>query len=276
MARRGAPPPAGGVKVVTAAAYARKRRSAAVRFALLGFGLLLGGLFLNGPRTQLFALMALIAGTVLSWIGIALMDRWVAVPKAEDALAGALSDVGPHYTLLNWALPQADHVLIAPWGLVVLHPFNTEGPLAVDGKRWRDHRPLWRRLLSFGRRAIRNPGPLVSADAVALRAALAAALAERSEGGQAAGAGGADAAAARVADPLADVPIATAIVFTRPDMVLETGARPADPPAVRAADLRAWLREAGRAHAALAPTEARRLQAVIADMARGRMGEAGA
>lgn len=268
MARRGAPPPAGGVKVVTAAAYARKRRSAAVRFALLGFGLLLGGLFLNGPRTQLFALMALIAGTVLSWIGIALMDRWVAVPKAEDALAGALSDVGPHYTLLNWALPQADHVLIAPWGLVVLHPFNTEGPLAVDGKRWRDHRPLWRRLLSFGRRAIRNPGPLVSADAVALRAALAAALTERADG--------AAQADGRGADALADVPIAEAIVFTRPDMVLETGAHPADPPAVRAANLRAWLREAGRAHTALTPTEARRLQAVIADMARGRTGEAGA
>lgn len=275
MARRGAPPPAGGVKVVTAAAYARKRRSAAVRLSLLGFGLLLAGLFLNDVRTQFFALLCLIGGTVLSWVGIAMMDRWVALPKAEDALAGALADVGPHYGLYNWTLSQADHVLLAPWGLVVLHPFNTEGPLGVDGARWRDHRPLWRRLLSFGRRAIRNPGPIVTADVVALRAALATALA----------AAPADRADARVdarvdasdhaaADPLVDVPIAGVIVFTRPDMILETGDHPAKPPAVRAADLRAWLRDAGRAHAALAPSDARRLQAAIRAMGQGRLGTA--
>ncbi|MFN8424495.1 MAG: hypothetical protein U0470_14325 [Anaerolineae bacterium] len=197
--------------------------------------------------------MALIAGTVLSWIGIALMDRWVAVPKAEDALAGALADVGPHYTLYNWALPQADHVLIAPWGLVVLHPFNTEGPLAVDGKRWRDHRALAPAAVLRPPRDP-QPGPLVSADAVALRAAQP----RRWRSGRRAMtfARAAPTAAARVADPLADVPIATAIVFTRRTW----SSRPAlpDPPtrppsrrrparvAAPAGRMRRWRRRARR------------------------------
>jgi len=248
MPRRGAPAPAAGAKVITAVDHVRRRRRTAVRVALLGFGLLLGGLFLNGPRTQLLALLCLIGGTLASWMGIALMDRWVAVPRAEDALAGALAEAGPLFTLYNWALP-AEHVVVAPWGLAVLHPFNTEGPLTVDGPAWRDRRALWRRLLAFGRRAIRNPRALVDADVAALRAAVAEADAT-----------------------LAAVPIAAVVVLTRPAMVLETGPRPPEPPAVTAADLRAWLRDEGRRHPALPPADGRRLQAVVAELAAGRVG----
>ncbi len=250
MPRRGAPAPATGAKVITAADYVKRRRRTAVRVALLGFGLLLGGLFLNGPRTQVLALMSLIGGTMASWVGIALMDRWVAMPRAEDALAGALAESGPLFTLYNWALP-ADHVVVAPWGLAVLHPFNTEGPVAIDGPAWRDRRPLWRRLLAFGRRAIRNPRPFVDADVNALRAALAE------------------------ADPtFAAVPIAAVVVFTRPGLDLAAGPRPPDPDAVVAAGLRAWLRDEGRRHPALPPADGRRLQAVVAGLAAPRVGAA--
>ena len=233
--------------IFTATDYARKRRSIAVRVALLGFGLLLGGLFLNSPRTQPIALFCLVAGTLASWFGIALMDRWVAVPRAEVALAAALSDAGPLFTLYNWAFPAAEHVIVAPWGLAVVHVFNTEGPIDIAGARWRDRRPLWRRFLAFGRRAVRNPSPLIDADIAAVRAALADAD-----------------------ETLAAVPIAPVIVFTRPGLVLTTDAP--SPMAVRDVELRGWLRDEGRRHTALAPGEARRLKSVMADLAAERLG----
>ncbi|MBK6769726.1 MAG: hypothetical protein IPG72_12085 [Ardenticatenales bacterium] len=238
--------------IFTAADYARKRRSLAVRVAVLGFGLLLGGLFLNSPRTQPIALFCLVAGTLASWFGIALMDRWVAVPRAEVALAAALADAGPLFTLYNWALPAAEHVIVAPWGLAVVHVFSTEGPIDIDGARWRDRRPLWRRFLAFGRRAVRNPSPLIDADIAALRAAVVAT-------------GDAN-------DALRNVPIIPVVVFTRPGLVLTTNAP--TPMAVRATELRGWLRDEGRRQSALAPGEARRLKGVVAGMAEGRLGGA--
>ena len=247
MPRRGAPAPRSGAIIVTATEYARKRRSTAVRVAVLGFGLLLGGLFLNSPRTQPIALFCLVGGTITSWLGIALMDRWVAVPRAEVALAAALAEGGSLYTLYNWALPAAEHVIVAPWGLAVVHVFNTEGPLDIDGAKWHDRRPLWRRLLAFGRRTIRNPHALIDADIAALRAAVAAAD-----------------------DTLAGVPITPVVVFTRPGLVLTTTAP--SPMAIRDIELRGWLRDEGRRHSALAPGEARRLKAVVAELAEGRLG----
>ena len=169
------------VNIVTNTSLARRRRRQAALLSFGGFLVLLVGLGINllavrdgaAARGGLAAAyIALLAGSVMSWLGMGLSDRWAIPPRPDEALGAALKGAGPAFRLYHWVLP-ADHVLLAPWGFVVFAVFNHEGPLTVRGTRWRDARPLWRRVLALGRRPVRDPTRWLAVEVNALRRALA-------------------------------------------------------------------------------------------------------
>jgi hypothetical protein len=236
------------MKIVIHSALASRRRRQATLISFAGIGVLLVGLYFNfqrgGQLMILYAYLALILGSLLSFLGVSLADQWVRPPRAEDALGEAMKGAGPAYALYHWALP-ADHVLLAPWGLVLFRVFNIEGAVAVRGDKWRDTRPLIRKVFSLGRQPVRNPERILGIEAAQLRAALVA------------------------HDPeLADVPMQPVGLFTSPRVDLTVV--DATPPALTGDGLRDWLRTEGR-RASLAPATRRALVGALDAIAAATM-----
>ena len=201
------------------------------------------GLVLNLRSQFGAAYLALLVGTLCSWMGVVLADRWVAIPRPDKVLQEGLKRcTGRPYHLYNWTLPP-DHVLLAPWGLTVFHTMGHDGPALIDGGRWRDLRPLWRRLLRFARRPVRHPGELVALDLKALREALAAKDAE-----------------------LAAVPVDTVVLFTHPQAKLTLQRQDAALPVLQPADLDAWAQHALRDRPRLAPALRLRLEELLREL----------
>jgi hypothetical protein len=236
------------MKILINTALATKRRRQATVLSVAGILVLLVGLYLNfqhSAQLVLAAYMALILGSLLSFWGVSLAGQWVRPPRAEEAIGEAMKGAGPSYALYHWVLP-ADHVLLAPWGLVLFRVFNVDGPAKVRGTKWHDTRPFYRKLFSLGRQPVRNPERILGIEADQLRKALVA------------------------KDPaLADVPMQPVGLFTNPRVELSV----ADPnlPALRLDALRDWLRTEGK-RPGLAPATRRALDAALDAVAGATLG----
>lgn len=219
---------------------AARRRRQALLCSGAGIAILVTGLVLNVRSQFGAAYAALLLGTIASWMGVVLADRWVAIPRPDKVLQEGLKRcTGRPYHLYNWTLPP-DHVLLAPWGLTVFHALGHDGPALIDGTRWRDLRPLWRRLLRFARRPVRHPGELVAMDVKALREALAA------------------------KDPaLGAVAIDAVALFTHPQAKLTLRRQDEALPVLQPADLDAWAAHALRDRPRLAPALRLRLEETL-------------
>lgn len=242
------------MKVVTNEALASRRRRQALLASMAGVSILIVGLLVNlraagggqDARQQLMlAYAALVGGSVLSWIGVVLTDRWAGRPRGDEALEAGLKGAGAAYKLYNWVLP-AEHVLLTPWGLAVFTVFNHEGPVAIRGKRWRDARPFYRRLLSFGRRAVRDPRGALRLET----GALARALLERDEA-------------------LGEVTIEGVALFSHP--ALRLSVQEPSLPVVTLTTLRDWLRQEAAERESLSAGQRRRLQRALDEMAAERL-----
>lgn len=231
--------------VLTHSDLANRRRRQALALSLAGTTVLVVGLVLNFQTYYAAALVMLLTGGALSWAGVGLSDRWVSTPRADRALADGLRErTGRVHRLYNWVLP-ADHVLSGPWGLTVFAIYNQDGPVSVQGTKWRDGRPMWQRAFRFGRRPVRHPGALLALDSSALREALVA------------------------ADPaLAAVPIDGVAVFTNPAVDLRVDQ--ADLPVLRASELGDWVRGM-KQRPRLAPALQEQLDTVLGEIAAGRL-----
>lgn len=236
------------MKILVNSVLASKRRRQATLLSVVGIAILLLGLYFNfssGPQRILYAYFALLVGSVLSWIGVSMADQWVRPPRADEALSEVMKGAGAAYALYHWVLP-AEHVLLTPAGLILFRVFNIEGEVSVRGSKWRDARPLMRKLLSLGRQPVRNPERLLADQAAALRTALVA------------------------RDPsLADVPMQPVGVFTHRRVELSL-AEP-QPAAMRADALREWLRADGKGPG-LPPATRRALEAALDGLAAERLG----
>lgn len=210
-ARRSAPE----LKIVTNPALMRRRGRQAGLLSMGGLVVLGVGLFLNLRGYAEPALVALFLGALASWIGVGLADKWLKPPRADVAIQRGLKGAGPAFALYHWRFP-ADHLLLAPWGLTVLVPVTVDGRVEISEGRWRERRPLYKKLLTLGRRPIGNPAAIAKLDIEAIRQMLAS-----------------------EAPQLTDVPVDAVAVFTQPTVVF-TGEDSALA-AVRADELREWI-----------------------------------
>jgi hypothetical protein len=105
-----------------------------------GLVLLVGGLLvsllLQESGLWWVSFLFLIVGILVSSVGTMNMNRWVRVPRADQALAQALKGFDDRYQLYNYYLP-APHVLLSPLGLFVLTAMGQDGKITFDGTRFR-------------------------------------------------------------------------------------------------------------------------------------------
>jgi hypothetical protein len=232
------------MNVVTNEGLAKRRRRQASLLSLAGLTVLAAGLYFNFSGSTLPAYAALLIGSLASWTGIALADRWVRPPRADRALAEGLKGAGRPYSLYNWVLPP-EHVLSAPWGLTIFLVANVDGHVVVRGDRWSEKRPFWRKLMTLGRRPLGNPPRLARLETETLARVLAD-------------------------TPAAGVPIDAAVVLSNPDATAD--AEDNELSLLTVADLRGWLKSQRADREQLSSARRREIEKVLADMADSLLG----
>jgi len=106
--------------------------------SLVGLAVLGIGLYISIQWQEYIALsfVCLLAGIVLSNVGLYNANRWVKSPRPDEVLTKALKGFDRRYYLYNYVLP-AGHTLLAPSGLFVIVARNHDGPISYAGGRWR-------------------------------------------------------------------------------------------------------------------------------------------
>jgi len=194
------------MQVITNEKLIRNRARLGRVASFAGLGVLILGLVVSRfPQWWPVSLGCLIIGFLLSQVGIRHTNRWVKQPRADQTLEKILKGFDDRYHLYNYILP-APHVLLAPFGLCVIKPKQLGGRIRCQGEKWR-HQAGWSWLLRlFGAEGLGNPTREVRAEVEKLRRFLAQRLPN-------------------------DVPIEGVVVFTNPQVDLET-----ESPAVPALD----------------------------------------
>jgi hypothetical protein len=159
--------------------------------SLAGMAALGIGLYISFQWQKYIALsfLCLLAGIVLSNVGLYNANRWVKRPRPDEVLTKVLKGFDRRYYLYNYVLP-VDHVLVAPSGLFAIVARNHDGPVYFADGRWRQKFNLFR-ALGFAGEGVRNPGRDAERDVHKMQRFLT-----------------------RNAPDLAEVPVQSLVVFT--------------------------------------------------------------
>lgn len=83
-----------------------------------------------------WSFVALIAGFILSQIGIYFGNRWGRSPRPDEKLTQALKGIGDKYTLYHYTT-KTSHLLVGPAGIWALIPYHQGGTILYDSKKER-------------------------------------------------------------------------------------------------------------------------------------------
>jgi len=114
--------------------------SSLVGLAVLGIGLYIS---IKLPEYLLLSFLCLLAGILLSNVGLYNANRWVKKPRPDEVLTKALKGFDRRYYLYHYVLPVS-HVLVSPSGLFVIVARNQDGPIYYADGRWRQKFNLFR------------------------------------------------------------------------------------------------------------------------------------
>ncbi len=98
------------------------------------------------PKLVNVAQIWMIAGVGLSMIGIYFANRWVRKPRPEDSLDQALKSHNDSYHIFHYPSLPCEHVLLTPFGVVIIEVFNLAGDFSYKDGRWKEKMNLGRAL----------------------------------------------------------------------------------------------------------------------------------
>lgn len=199
--------------------YIKTRTKIGERAPFIGLVLLIVATVLIFVRPAwLWATMVMVwIGFIISLMGSYLGDRFVGTSAHHKRLPDALKGLDNSYTLLMYTL-ATPFVLVEPGGLTVLTVKSQGGSVTYEHGRWR-HRQAMGFLRRFaGQEALGRPDRMLKAEIAYVEEFLAKELADEEE-----------------------VPVRGVVVFTNPDVELH--AEDAPVPALRAVELKRWLRK---------------------------------
>ena len=109
--------------------------------SILALVVLGGGMFVtfrtpNSPQIFSYSLIALIAGFMMTQIGMYMGNRWGRSPRPDELLDAGLKGLPGDYTIYHF-ITAAPHLLVGPAGVWVLIPYRQRGVLTYQKNRWR-------------------------------------------------------------------------------------------------------------------------------------------
>jgi hypothetical protein len=96
------------------------------------------GMFITFQRPEMIgvSIAALIAGFLLSQVGMHFTNRWGRSPRPDEQISLALKGLDKRYALYHYQTPAA-HLLVGPAGVWVLLPKHQRGTITYHKNRWR-------------------------------------------------------------------------------------------------------------------------------------------
>ena len=116
-----------------------KRNGQIGQWTSLGALVVLGiGMYISFTRTDLvaYAFAALIAGYIMTQIGMYLGNRYGRKPRPDEKLDAGLKGLQNEFVIYHYTTPVS-HLLIGPAGAWVLMPYHQRGQVAYRKNRWR-------------------------------------------------------------------------------------------------------------------------------------------
>ena len=116
-----------------------KRNTQIARFSsLAGLVVLIGGMLVSFGKPELVSISfaALVAGFILSQIGIYFTNRWGRRPRPDELINQALKGLDSKYSIYHYITPTS-HLLVGPAGVWVLMPRHQRGVITYSNGRWR-------------------------------------------------------------------------------------------------------------------------------------------
>ena len=208
----------------------QRRKKLGQIFSMVGLGILIAGMAFTwlAPNWNIpmqisvyVPFLALMAGFILSSIGIYYTNRWGRTPRPDEILDQSLKGLGRKYKLYHFSLP-APHLLLAPEGPIILFPKYEGGEFTVEGDKWRQKFSLLRVLNFMGREGTGNPTREANYQVDQMRRFMD-----------------------KHAPELAETPFRSVIVFLADQVTLNVGE--SSVPVLRAAKLKGFLRSQGKA-----------------------------
>jgi hypothetical protein len=166
----------------------------------------------------MWATMAMVwVGFLISLMGSYLGDRFVGASAHHKRLPEALKGLDSDYTLVMYKL-ATPFVLVEPGGLTVLTVKSQGGTVTYEDGRWRHRQNLGFLRRFAGQESLGRPDRMLNAEISYVEELLAKEMAEDDA-----------------------VPVRGVVLFTNPDVELH--AEDAPVPALRAAEIKRWLRK---------------------------------
>jgi len=136
----------------------RKRRLSNIA-SIGGLFLLLASVALPliWPEVATYSTVLMVLGLAVAMIGIYFANRWVKKPRPEDRLDDALKSLSDFHCLYHYPKLPCDHVLLTPWGVLVLETINLEGEFHYQDGRWKEKMGLGRALRYIVEEHLGNP-----------------------------------------------------------------------------------------------------------------------
>jgi hypothetical protein len=207
------------MEIVANESYIQKRTKIGERAPFVGLIVLVVAtvLIFIRPSWMWITMVMVWVGFVISLAGSYLGDRFVGTSAHHKRLPEAMKGLDSTYTLLMYTL-ATPFILVEPGGLTVLTVKSQGGTVTYEDGRWR-HRQKMGVLRRFaGQEALGRPDRMVKAEVDYVEALLAKEMGTAEE-----------------------IPVRGVVLFTNPDV--ELYAENAPVPALRAPELKRWLRK---------------------------------
>jgi hypothetical protein len=126
------------MKVITNEKLIKKYSSLGKYLNIGAIAILFGGMAISWLRIDLFylAMIALLAGFILSQISIFFINRWGRRPRPDERITSSLKGMTNDYTLYHYNTPVS-HLLVGPAGVWTILPYFQRGTITYEKNRWK-------------------------------------------------------------------------------------------------------------------------------------------
>lgn len=109
------------------------------QYVSLGALVVLGvGMYISfkKPEWLTYSMMCLVAGFILSQVGMYMGGRWGRSPRPDEKLDAALKGLHSDFNIYHYSSPVS-HLLVGPSGVWVLLPYHQRGKVTYQKGRWK-------------------------------------------------------------------------------------------------------------------------------------------
>jgi hypothetical protein len=126
------------MKVITNEKLIKKYGNLGKYLNIGAIAILFGGMAISWLRIDLFylAMIALLAGFILSQVSIFFINRWGRRPRPDERITASLKGLTNDYTLYHYNTPVS-HLLVGPAGVWTILPYFQRGTITYEKNRWK-------------------------------------------------------------------------------------------------------------------------------------------